>query len=167
MNTLTHDRLKELVWYDPIIGVFIRKTKSKGPGNGIGFIPSKGNGEGYIRLMLDGVRYQAHRLAIFYETGVMPENEVDHRNLIKNDNSFNNLRDATHAQNMANQGVRSSNTSGATGVVLDKQSGKWRATLRVGGKRVNLGRFSNIGDAVNARRAAETVHYGDFACHRH
>jgi hypothetical protein len=168
MTTLTQERLRQLFWYDPIVGIFVRRTAAKGPGNGIGFIPSKGNQDGYIRLMIDGVRYQAHRLAIFYVTGVMPDpdNDVDHKNGRENDNSFDNLRPATHAQNMANQGVRSSNTSGISGVWFDKDSGKWRADIRSAGRRIHIGRFTDKDKAAEARRLAETTHYGEFACLR-
>lgn len=166
MTELSLERLKELFWYDPIVGVFVKRTNGKGVGNDIGFIPSKTNSSGYVRIMIDGTRYQAHRLAMFYQTGVMPKDEVDHKNLIKNDNSFNNLREATHVQNMANQGARRSNTSGCVGVYLDKPSGKWRAILTASGKTIHLGRFNNKDAAVMARRQAETTYYGEFACSR-
>ncbi len=164
MTMLTVARLKDTFWYDPVVGVFIRKTAGKGPGNYIGSIPSKENSSGYIRIMIDGVRYQAHRLAMFYETGVMPEDEVDHRNRLKRDNAFLNLRQATHAQNMANQTTRSSNKSGVRGVYWEKTSGKWRASINADGRRINIGKFTTKEQAASARSAAETVHHGEFAC---
>lgn len=165
---LTQERFKQLFWYDPIVGVFVRKTAGRGPGNGIGFIPSKGNDDGYIRLMIDGVRYQAHRLAVFYVTGVMPapDKDVDHKNGRENDNAFENLRPASHAQNMANQPTRSSNKSGVRGVYFEKFSGKWRASINSDGRRIDLGKFKTIEQAANARGLAEIELHGEFRCSR-
>lgn len=50
------------------------------------------------------------------------------------------------------------NTSGFQGVVWDKARKKWRAEIKVKGKKVHLGRFSEIGDAVEARKVADQ-HY--------
>lgn len=166
MTAIEISRLKELFWYDPTVGVFIRKVRGKGPRNAIGSIPSKANSSGYIRIMIDGVRYQAHRLAVFYQTGAMPRDEVDHRNLVKRDNAFLNLREASHAQNMANQTIRSSNRSGIRGVYWEKTSGKWRASINAGGRRISLGRFETKEQAAAARNVAVTIHHGEFACLR-
>ncbi|WP_442866791.1 AP2 domain-containing protein [Agrobacterium sp. ST15.13.015] len=94
----------------------------------------------------------------------MPDVEVDHRNLIKRDNAFLNLREASHAQNMANQTVRSSNKSGVRGVYWEKTSGKWRASINAGGRRIDLGKFKTKEQAAAARAAAVTIHHGEFAC---
>lgn len=166
MTALTISRLKELFWYDPTVGVFIRKMNGKGPGSTVGSIPSKANSSGYIRIMIDGVRYQAHRLAVFYETGAMPQDEVDHRNLIKRDNAFLNLREASHAQNMANQTIRSSNRSGVRGVYWEKTAGKWRASINAGGRRIDLGKFDTKEQAAATRAAAVLIYHGEFACLR-
>ena len=47
-------------------------------------------------------------------SGSWPKKLVDHRNTIRTDNSWNNLREANHAQNMYNS--PSKNKFGATGI---------------------------------------------------
>lgn len=47
------------------------------------------------------------------------------------------------------------NTSGYTGVYLDKRSGKWLAQISFQKKRYNLGLFKDINDAIRARKFAE------------
>ena len=57
-----------------------------------------------------------------------------------------------------NQQLRSSNTSGCTGVTYDKRTGKWMAYINFKKKRYWLGRYSEKKDAVKARKAAEEIH---------
>ena len=47
------------------------------------------------------------------------------------------------------------NTSGHTGVYLDKRSGKWQAYINYKKKRYYLGFFTNIDDAIRARKEGE------------
>ena len=48
------------------------------------------------------------------------------------------------------------NTSGVNGVSWDKKSQKWRPRISDdNGKHVHLGRYADLADAVNARKAAE------------
>lgn len=48
-----------------------------------------------------------------------------------------------------------SNKTGVVGVNWDKSRGKWQASIRLQGKRYNLGRFDKFDDAVIARKEAE------------
>lgn len=50
------------------------------------------------------------------------------------------------------------NTSGTKGVCPTK-NGKWRAAIGVEGKYLYLGTFSDINDAIRARKAAEEKYY--------
>lgn len=52
---------------------------------------------------------------------------TDHINQDKLDNQRENLRNATHSQNIHNQSLRVDSTSGIRGVSFHKQSGGWRA----------------------------------------
>jgi hypothetical protein len=89
--------------------------------------------------------------------------EVDHRNGDGLDNRFENLRVATHAQNVQNQRVRADNTSGLKGVSWDSRHDRWAAGIEVGGVHRHLGYFVNKAEAGAAyRRAARELH-GDFA----
>jgi len=54
-----------------------------------------------------------------------PAYAVDHRNLDKGDNRWDNLREATRSQNMANTSLPSTNTSGFKGVIWSKRYKYW------------------------------------------
>lgn len=54
------------------------------------------------------------------------------------------------------------NKSGVVGVNWDKSRGKWQASIRFQGHKYNLGRFENIQDAIDARKAAEREIFGNF-----
>jgi hypothetical protein len=94
---------------------------------------------------------------------IMPYAEtVDHINGNGLDNRRANLRQVTAQQNAFNQKARIG-TSVFKGVSFDKQSGMWRSGIRVDGKRISLGRFSNEADAAKAYDAAARKHFGEYA----
>lgn len=88
---------------------------------------------------------------------------VDHINGDVLDNRKSNLRIATRQQNNMNRRVSSNNTSGVTGVSFCRSYNKWQSTISVNGKMIHLGLFSNIEDAVAARRAAEERYFGEYS----
>lgn len=158
---MTQDRLKRLLCYDPITGEF--RWLLKRSGVRAGAVCGRVNPEGYREISVDNVLVRANRLAVFYMTGQWPVDEIDHRNRVKNDNRWENLRSASRVQNAANVGVRPCNTTGVLGVVWDKDRSKWRAQIRIGGKKTNLGRFDRKLDAVNAYNEAAAREFGEFA----
>ncbi len=86
--------------------------------------------------------------------------EVDHKDRNATlDNREGNLRFATHAQNIMNQGIRTNNTSGFKGVSWYKRRHKWRAQIRS----KYLGCFADAADAARAYNEAALKHYGEFA----
>jgi hypothetical protein len=87
----------------------------------------------------------------------------DHRDGNKLDNRRQNLREATHAQNLWNAGKKSHNKSGFKGVYLEAWTGKYRAEIRVDRKRLTLGRFKRAEDAARAYDEAARKHHGEFA----
>lgn len=88
---------------------------------------------------------------------------VDHINRNKTDNRWANLRQATHRENMGNMGLRRANTSGFVGVVWDRTRGKWRAQIRLDGKKTNLGRFDDPIQAAMVHDEAARRNFGEFA----
>lgn len=61
-----------------------------------------------------------------------------------------------------NRGLRRDNTTGYTGVVWSNASGKYLANIKINQKRIHLGTFSKIEDAVKARREAEEKYFGEY-----
>ena len=134
---ITQERLKELLSYDPLTGVFLWMVKrcNKRPGDVAGCNKNRN----YTVVYVEGRFYRAHRLAWFYMTGGWAE-EIDHKNGIKTDNSFSNLRDVTHSVNGQNQRkARSDNKLGFLGV--SKRRGGFRSVIKANGKYLHLGDF--------------------------
>jgi len=117
---------------------------------------------GYIGVVVGSKRYFAHRLCWVLHYGRWPVDQIDHINGDKTDNRIKNLREATNAQNGKNLKLSAKNTSGICGVSFDRQTGKWRATIKVDGKQRCLGRWVVFDDAVNARRVAEETCFGEW-----
>lgn len=161
--SLSQERLKELLSYNPEIGEF-RWTKAR-RGVVVGALCGRiSKGSGYRDIGIDCVLYRSHRLAFLYMLGRWPEGDVDHINRDRADNRWCNLREATRSQNSANVAIGlHRNTSGLVGVVWDKARQKWRAQIRISGRKTNLGRFDAKEDAVRAYNAAALRAFGPFA----
>ena len=160
-TVLTQARLKELLIYLPKQGLFVRRVSR---GNvSAGSLAGGLNPEGYVYMTVDGSKYRAHRLAFLFMKGAMPI-EVDHKNHVRNDNRWVNLRAACKVTNMRNQTLRADNTSGTVGVCWEKRTSKWKVQVRANGRKIHLGRFDNFEDAVAAREAAN-IKYNFHANH--
>lgn len=91
---------------------------------------------------------------------------VDHINGDGLDNRKSNLRICSHAENVRNATkVATKYTSKFRGVHFDKGHGKkkWRASIRVDGKLIDLGRFLTEKEAVLAYNLAVPKYFGEFA----
>jgi len=155
---IDRDHLRRIISYDPQSGLFtsLAKRGSKiAAGDIIGHV---GTG-GYIYFNLKYRKYLAHRVAWFYMTGEWPE-EVDHINGNPSDNRWENLRLATHRQNLANTGLRATNSTGYRGV--SKNRGKYQAQIRIDGKRIMLGRFDTPEEASEVYEAKARELFGEF-----
>lgn len=102
-----------------------------------------------------------HRLIMGLEFG--DTREVDHRDGNGMNNTMENLRICSHGENGKNLGVSKANTSGVPGVSWDKKAKKWHAFIKVDGKQIHLGYYTNKADAIAARKAAELKYFGEFA----
>lgn len=142
---ITQSYLKDRLEYNPNTGIFTWinvHPKCRFPA---GTIANSRRTKG-IRIMIDRVSYQAHKLAVLYMTGTYPVDNVLHINGDYYDNRLVNLRLATPAQSCLKRG-NNRNTSNVKGVNWSKSSGKWEARAMVDGKRKCLGVFDNISDA--------------------
>jgi len=152
---LTQKELKKIIRYRPTIGDFIWRISYK---NNIKIGAKAGwtDTNGYYYIQIGNKKYRAHRLAWLYMEGFFPKNiDIDHKDRIRNNNKWGNLRLASKQCNARNNKKRNDNTSGVTGVVWYKAYKKWRATIAINGKKHNLGYFKNFSEAVLYRLAAE------------
>lgn len=70
-----------------------------------------------------------------------------------------NMRYNTNFQVIENGNLPKNNTSGHKGIWWDKNRKMWQAYIGIHGKRIHLGRFYKIEDAIKARKAAEEEYY--------
>lgn len=158
MSKLTQDLLKRYFAYCPNTGNFYRTLLRDRWGNETPLFKQVGTlrEDGYLESMIFGKVYKNHRLAIFYTTGKWP-NEVDHINGNRSDNRLINLRDVSKQDNMKNRGKNRNNTSGTSGITWFNQTNQWRVRINANGKRISLGLFDTIDEAVAARKGAERL----------
>lgn len=96
-----------------------------------------------------------HRLVTNCPNGYEP----DHLDRNPLNNRKCNLVVGTHSDNMKNLSKYKNNTSGYTGVVWRKDTRKWRASINVNNKRINLGCFDDKEEAIQAyKKAKEKYH---------
>lgn len=158
MSKLTMGALRAVLHYDPVSGVFtrIKQTGSLAP---VG--PIEHQEKRYLRICVDGERYYAHRLAWFYMTGKWPK-EIDHKNTVKLDNRWKNLRDVSRSVNKQNlRGPTHASKTGRLGV--HARGKKFMAMIGIGRQKSKyLGMFATLDLASKAYiRAKRILHSGN------
>ncbi len=155
MEQITQERLQELYSFEPETGIFTKKNTGKVASN---------VHNGYIRITIDYKEYRAHRLAYLYMTGKFPKDIVDHKNHIKSDNRWSNLRVVSHQENCKNFSMNKNNSSGENGVYWHARDKIWTAFIYLDSKKKHIGCFKNKEDAVSARTEAN-LKYGYYVNH--
>ena len=137
---LTQEVLKEWLTYDPLTGDF-RWAKSRVNGKvKIGRKAGCLHPDGYVKIRLFDRLYRCARLAVLYMTGEFPE-AVDHQNLQRADDRWENLRVVTRSQNQCNRPMQVNNKSGFKGVFWNKQAKKFQAKIGFDNRQKHLGFF--------------------------
>lgn len=166
-HIITQTRVKELFDFDPLTGILVWRRRPRSDfrrasdcalfGRNCEGRPSGTlNPDGYLRIQIDGVMYLAHILIWVWNYGSWPEQEIDHRDHVRNNNRLANLVLVTRRENMKNKKLYANNRSGCPGVYQKKN--RWVAVIRVEGLLKHLGSFASKDDAIRARRAAEEVY---------
>jgi hypothetical protein len=176
--------VRSILDYDSLTGVFRWKTRSpdsfdvtavftldhvanKWNSEFAGTIAGHVNKSGYRIIKINGSAFKAGRLARLIMTGEMPPDQVDHRDLIRSNDKFDNLRPANTFQNTANRRALRNNQSGIKGIWLHTYrgvpTGQWRASIKRGKKQVHLGLFRCPAAAHVAYVIAADEQYGEFA----
>lgn len=158
---LTVDEVREILHYDPETGLFSSKIcrSCLNVGKRSGYLRK----DGYIQLKIKSRAFLAHRLAWFYVHGEWPNRDIDHVNRDKADNRIANLRLSTRSENCVNIGLKSSNTSGTTGVYFQKKKRIWQSYITKNRKRISTGGSKHKEKAIANRKNAEVHLFGEFA----
>ena len=112
---------------------------------------------GYERVKINYKTFLFHRVVYFIHNqewdihNSSTDNSIDHIDRNQLNNSIENLRVATHSQNMWNQGAK--------GYYFNKNAGKYLARINVNGKDKHLGLFVNPEDARQAYVEAKKIYH--------
>ena len=92
------------------------------------------------------------------ENGYTESMEIDR---IDNNNNYSpeNCRWVSHMKNSQNRNTRTTSTTGFSGIAWRKDIKKYRVTITAHGKRVTIGNYETLDEAVSARNNAETVYW--------
>lgn len=145
--------LNDLLKYDADTGK-LTWLVNRGPAR-IGREAGSKHNMGYKAVRVAGKAYLCHRVAWLLSHGQWPAYHIDHKDGDKQNNSLDNLRECSPAENQQNAGFKSHNTSGFTGVWFCKATGKWHAYISNQKKRRHLGVFTSPESAHGAYLVAK------------
>lgn len=152
------ETIKRVFRYEPEAGLlFWRETV--GQRAQAGSVAGRVHSNGYVIVRFRKRSYSVHRIAYAIMKGVWPENEVDHRDRVRSNNRWKNLRAATDAQNAVNV-VRSRKYDLPRGA--HRIGGRFMAIAHGNGRRHYLGCFGTPEAAAEAYREAASRMHGDF-----
>ena len=136
-DTITQERLREVLTYDPLTGLFTRNYSYNNNQYRQGTIAGSFAGL-YVMICIDKIYYPAHRLAWLYVYGVWPV-VIDHINGVRHDNRLVNLRNGTQR---ANTGNREYHRQGKlVGTSHDQKKNRWKSRINYMGKTYDIGSF--------------------------
>lgn len=157
---ITQAELRARFSYYPQTGELIRRTRSNRAVRA-----GTRNSCGYIRIIIEGKAYLAHRLVWLYVYGEFPRADIDHINGDRADNRIANLRDVPRAVNSGNRHTANRNSShGVLGVT--RASNRWMAQISTHGRKQYLGIFDTAEAAQAAYNSAKQAKEANFANHR-
>ena len=163
---LTFERANELFKYEPETGLLIRKVTTGNNRFHAGTAAGCSSPDGYLRVRIDKVLHQVHRVCYLLAYGSLPDDmQVDHINHVRDDNRLCNIRLVDNTINSRNASIGKNNTTGVCGVWVDKRGAKrYCAEIKVNRIKKFLGRFETLEEAAAARREAE-LKYGFHSNH--
>lgn len=154
---LTAVRLREVLSYSPETGEFIRLLPCKGCR--VGDLVGSMSAHGYMRTKIDGEHHFLHHLAFLYVTSSWPRYGIDHRDGNRARNVYTNLRDVPLRVNIQNKRKAAADNKACLLGVSPSESGRWRASIGVNGKVMQLGTHDTPELAHAAYVAAKRIHH--------
>ena len=125
--------------YNPDTGLFVytKETRSYNIGDSPSCIAN-----GYLLISVNGFAEYAHRVAYYIMTGKVPD-LIDHKDRVRLNNRWANLRAVDKFINAQNKGLMSNNTSGISGV-FETLEGLFRVRIASYGKRKCFGVYEDV-----------------------
>jgi len=127
-----------------------------------GTIAGTVNSTGRKQVAINCKLYKVHRIIYAMHHGIVPPC-IDHIDGNPLNNRIENLRAATHSENMYNLGAKSNNKTGEKGVFWDGINQRWGAYCYVKGKKIYAGYHKKFESAVDAVRELRARLHGSFA----
>lgn len=124
-------------------------------GSMAGFVVSRGRKQ----VSIKGRHYYVHKIIYWLHHGYTSF-DIDHINGDPSDNRIDNLRKATHSQNMLNRKVGKNSSTGVKGVT--NCNDKFRVRLTVGGKLRSFGLYEDLELAELVASEVISKHHGEF-----
>lgn len=168
----TAEDVRKLLHYDPETGVFRWRPRTAAMfkagrrhsaehraenwnAQHAGEIAGATHPSGYQSVRIGSARYYLHRVGWLLVHDTWPDGEIDHVDHDRGNNRIANLRAVDRRGNGTNASRARNNASGTTGVSWKADKCRWRSEIKVRGRKIHLGYFTEFDDAVAARKAAE------------
>jgi len=168
LSDLTAEQVRALFSYDKEEGAL--RWKNAAGRNGrypAGSKAGSRNAEGYFQVVIAKKSYRVCRVIWLYVTGEWPKNQIDHKDNNPSNDKWENLREATQAQNKANcrKYKRDKASCHLKGVqaVQKRHSTRYRAVVTKDGVRRHLGNFGTPEEAHAAYLKASAELHGAFS----
>lgn len=157
MKELSQSQLQDLFAYDSTTGALTYKTS---PAKKIKINDKVGslNGCKYLQVCINKKYYLVDRIIWLHQKNYIPTT-LTHINKNKLDNRIENLKEVKRSTNNPNRAINSNNSSGYRGISYHKQTNKWRVVISINKKKIYLGGFVDINDAITAREKAEEFYH--------
>lgn len=155
-NYVDADFVRHLLHYDPLTGVWTWMNPLPHSKMKRGDVAGRIMTSGHRQIRIATGFYYSSRLAWLYMTGEWPKDQIDHKNRIKDDDRWENLREATQSLNSFNRDWCEANGD-MRGILA--HGNQFR--VDIGGK--YLGLFKTLEEAKNVRDEALNTMAGPFA----
>ena len=146
---------KQLISYDPITGIFIRKSSGK--------VIGSNTAQGYLAFHLLGKTLLAHRVVFFLETGEFPKGQVDHIDGNKHNNKRDNLRIVTSQQNKFNRKPNQNRIGLQKNVYWMPKLNRYRVKMKINGQTKHFGYFNDHQEAIAKAIEVQEKYHGEYA----
>lgn len=144
---LTYEKVREFFDYNPETGVLTWR-KSKGSTARAGNEVGSHNPEGYMKTIFDGKHYPVHRIIWLWVYGDWPKYQINHINVVPDDNRLCNLEDVPLRENCRKKKCHKEGK--LAGVRKSKKAGRFFARIVINKKKVTLGTFDSEEEAYSA-----------------